>query len=795
MIGACANGLGSLMYKYMISLVQSHGLRHRAGAVLAVLWGGAIALLAAAMPAVAVEVEFTPRPVLRDVLAVYDGRHEKKPYETRIHKFAEMPLNHLGLRVQYLDINGPLPDAAELKRYRGIVSWLVEPLARPVAYLQWLDRATEAGQRLVLMSEIAPPETEQMRPLVNRVLRRIGLQTSGEYVAITHKSRVVTSDPAMIGFERPLDKVLPDFPGMTAVSSDVTVHLAVEAPLRGNSITSALVVTGPGGGYASDEYAAYYDSNTDRLRWIINPFSFLKRALGVERFPMPDPTTLSGQRIYFSHIDGDGWNNVSEIEGYRQGQVLSAEVIAKEAIEAYPDLPITVGLIAGDVDPTLGGSQAAAQIARRIYALPQVEVASHTYTHPFEWDFFEHYDRELELSRIDKVHRPKYSVWDQVRVAAVRLSGREPTSEKFNKYIAGSADLPRSYMRNPFDINTEVRGSLETAEKLAPPGKKARIMLWSGDTNPFEAILKATRDAGVRNMNGGDTRFDQEYPSVFYVPPIGRAVGRERQIYAGNSNENTYTNFWHGPYYGYFNLEATLHNTETPRRLKPFNVYYHMYMGEKAASLASLKHFLDMARRTEVTPITASHYAAVADDFYGVEIEQVGVGSWAVTSRGYAQTVRFDDSADVDVDPATSVGVIGSARKGDSLYVTLDAGEPRAVVTIGPRAAIEAAGTRRAAPIGGEARETSPAPWLLSARWTLAKRQAEGCSVAFEAQGYGPGQMVWRVGRSTRYAVSIERNGTVLWQAEAQPSAEGLLKIEAPPLAIEPLTLRMGCHE
>ncbi len=793
----------------------AHALARRLLAGLALLLT-ALALAAPfSAPSRAVEVEFTTRPVLRDILALYDGRHEKTPTDTRIHKFAEMPLNFLGFKLAYHDVNRPLPEGADLKRYRGIITWLVEPLARPVQYLQWLDRATESGLRLALVSGVAPPESEQMQPLVNRVLKRIGLQTTGEYVSITHKSRVVTSDPAMIGFERPIDKALPDFAAMSPASPDTTVHLAVEAPLRGRSITSALVTTSPGGAYVSDEYAAYYDGNIDRLRWIINPFLFFKLAFGPERFPVPDTTTLSGRRIYFSHIDGDGWNNVSEIEGYRQIQALSAEVIAKEAIEAYPDLPVTIGLIAGDIDPALGGNPAAAAIARRLYALPQVEIGSHTYTHPFEWGFFEHYDRDLEMQKIDKVQRPNQTVWDRVRVAALRMSGREPSSERLNKYIAGSADLPRSYMKNPFDVDLEVKGSLGVAEKLAPAGKKAKIMLWSGDTLPFEAILKATREAGARNMNGGDTRLDEEYPSVFYVPPIARTVGRERQIYAGNSNENTYTNFWHGPYYGYFNLAKTLHNTEYPRRLKPFNVYYHMYMGEKAAALASLKHFLDMARKTEVIPIPASQYAAIADDFFGVEIEQIGVASWSVSGRGALQTVRFDDADTLEVDPAESVGVIGATRKDGAMYVALDGAVAKAVVSLRTRgttttatpatamratvgAAAPATGTAAAGGNGGNGGSpggsAGTGPWLVSSRWALDGRQALPCGASFTARGFGPGQMQWHASPGQAYDVTLERNGETLWRATTRAGNDGMLALEAPPVAREDAALRLVCQ-
>ena len=67
-------------------------------------------------------------------------------------------------------------------------------------------------------------------------------------------------------------------------------------------------------------------------------------------------------------------------------------------------------------------------------------------------------------------------------------------------------------------------------------------------------------------------------------------------------------------------LEETLQRTETPRRLKPFNVYYHMYSGQRPESLAAVKQHLETARDSAVVPIAASHYAAIADAFFDVTI-------------------------------------------------------------------------------------------------------------------------------------------------------------------------------
>mgnify|MGYP002080830722 CR=1 FL=1 len=750
----------------------------RALAILVLLAG----FVAAPPSAGALDVEYTPHAVKREVLALYDGRSEKAPSETRIHKFAELPLNFLGYKLVYVDINKELPKPEHLARFRGMVSWLVEPMRDPVAFINWLDRATQTSIRYVLISDVAPPEPEHMRPIVNRILGRIGIHETGEFVNVTHAARVLFADPAMVGFERPIDQALPDFAVMTVTGSDVTSHLTVEAPGRNGKLHAALVTTSPAGGYVSDEFAIFYDPNTDRLRWVLNPFAFFKAALGDERFPVPDVTTLSGRRIYFSHIDGDGWNNVSEIEGYREAQVLSSEVVAREAIESYPDLPVTVGLIGGDADPSLGGTKAAQSIARRLFTLPQVEVATHTYTHPFEWRFFERYDRAVEEARIERAQRPDETLWDKARGAAMALGGRSGRAEHKNKYIAGSSDLPRTYLKKPFDLEHEIKGALAFSESFAPPGKKARIVLWSGDTQPFEAAVRATREAGVRNMNGGDSRLDPEYASVFYVPPIARPVGNQRQIYSGNSNENTYTNDWTGPFYGYFNLEKTLVNTETPRRLKPFNLYYHMYIGERPAALAALKHHLNLARGWEVVPVTASRYAAIADSFFDVEITQVDVSAWTVSNRGELHTVRFDAAKDISVDAAASEGVLGSARANGALYVTLDAAVATAKVVLHR---------------GGAADSRPPddmAPSLLSSRWTFAKRRQEGCSLTVEAEGYGPGEMLWQAAPGQRFTVAASRGGVVLASQEAVSDAEGRLKLSLDVSAIEPLEVGLRCH-
>jgi polysaccharide biosynthesis protein PelA len=742
----------------------------------------ALALFALMPAALALEVEFAARPVRREILALYDSLQEKKPAETRLHRLAEMPLNWLGWKLVFVDINGRLPVGGELQRFRGAISWFLEPIADPLRYLGWLDVATASGLKLVCLAEMAPPEPPAADKVIERIFARLGLKPVDQFVNVTHKAKVTIQNPQMAGFERPIDKALPAFRVLEAAAATTQVHLSASVPGEERETTSALIATSPAGGYVAAEFTIYFDPATEKSRWIVNPFLFFKTALGDERMPVPDVTTLSGRRMYFSHIDGDGWNNISEIEGYREMQLPAADVIRREAIEPFPDLPVSIGLIAGDAVPALGGSDAARQSAKRLFALPQVEVASHTYSHPFAWGFFENYDRNAELLLIDKAAHPALSLMDKVRAILYRAAGKPEISEVHERYVAGSADLPRSYLKDPFDLEKEVNRALEVSSELAPAGKKAAIYLWSGDTEAFEAAIHQTRAAGVRNMNGGDSRFDNEFPSALYVPPIARPVGAERQIYAANSNENTYTNNWHGPYYGQLLLEETFKNTETPRRLKPANLYYHMYSGEKASSLAAIKHLLGLARTSPVIPVKASDYAAIADDFFATDIAQIDASKWSISSRGAVQTMRFDDAAALDVDYAKSAGVLGLNRHQGSIYVALDPAVEPALIALKP------SGAEPSSIATGDAH-------LVESRWRLSAKKPEACGFRLTAEGYGPGEMVWEAAPGQVFDIRVSRSGRDISSSLATAGTNGRLTVAIPANAIEPLELRFQCHE
>ncbi len=764
-------------------------MRLRSPGITSVLWCVLVLLLALAPSRAphALDVEFSGRAVSRSILALYDSKQEGPAFQSRLHKLAEMPLNHLGFMLDYRDVNGPLPAPAELAAYRAVITWFVEPMDRPAAYVEWLEKATAGGLRYIMLGEIAPRESDEMMPAINRILAPLGLVHGGNFIDLTYTSRIAGQDARMIGFEQKLDKAIPGFPLILRRTADARAHLVIDADTPGGRQQAVVVATSERGGFAAQNFTVTLEPNTDRLSWIIDPFEFFAKSLGADRFPIPDVTTVSGRRIYFSQIDGDGWNNLSEVEGYRQ--MLSSEVVARELLEPFPDLPVSVGLIAGDVNPLLGGLPAGGAVARRIYALPQVEVASHTHSHPFNWGFFEKYDRQAEEKLIKSYRPPDQPVRERITAAIARAAGKTVINQRYDPYVAGSDDLPRSYLRAPFDLALEVGGALKTSENFAPKGKRAKLYLWSGDASPFEAAIAETRRVGVRNMNGGDSRLDPEYPSIAYVPPISRPVGHERQIYAVNSNENTYTNDWTGPYNGQAMLVHTLDNTEKPRRLKGFDLYYHMYSGEKQASLKTVRELLQLARRSNVIPLDASRYAAMADDYFSTAIEQTGLFQWTIKDRGSLSTVRFDDAEALSVDTASSIGVLGANRHLGSLYVALDPAVTAPVVALRSREQAEQA--LRSAVLA----PNEPMLNLVEGRWQLSSRQVKDCLQTFTAQGYGNGDLTFE-GRSNKpFRIRVSRGAEVLNEEIRWTGLDGRLELHYAIDARQPVELSFECHE
>ena len=694
------------------------------------------------MDCIAQETKIVPRKIV----ALYKTSKDVPGLNwSKIHLYAEMPLNYLGLDIEYYDINNGLPnDIINRADVRGVLTWFNSGtiIDKPYEYLKWGIDVIRSGKKFVIMGSpgfLVDSNLNSLSiPRMNRFWRKLGLRFNGDWVESTHDSDLVDKDHEMIDFERKYPLHKPSYENMVAINPTVITHLAAKKR-SSDKPPAQLIVTSNNGGYVAEGYSCnvdYNDKKPESLQWYIDPFRFFQIAFNTSQLPKPDVTTIAGRRIYFSHIDGDGWLSQTKVEEYLGESVLCSEVILEKAIKPYPELPITVGPVVAELDPAWNGNDVAVKVAKDIFKLPNVEVGAHTYTHPFSWSYFENYKEENKVFSDNWFSRLKRKFFNKKDINNDELNPIQIYQEQ-------GYDIPRAYDNYPFDIKLEIGGAINYLDNVTPKGKKGKIILWSGSCTPYEEAVRETRENELGNINGGDTRFDRIFPSYAWVSAIGRHIGNERQIYAASSNENTYTDLWTRDFFGYKYLVDTFKNTGSPKRVKPMNLYYHMYSGERDASVNALISNIEYAVKSEITPITTSHYSSIADGFYSTEIFKNGLNSWIFKNRGELQTIRFAKSVFKTVDFKNSSGVVGQRHFQDSLYVYLDASVLQPVITL-----------KKTDVYWTE--PTSSQSYLIESRllvWNL-KRTVSGFD--FVCQGFGNGRMSWRVPVNGVYKVIVD---------------------------------------
>lgn len=592
---------------------------------------GAAALAAAPAPAAA-EGTLVPRKVI----ALYSRENIRKEFKDvsylQLHQHGEMALNHLGLELEYVEASGPLPDPASLDGYRGVVTWFEQPesFSDPRPVCRWLSSVMRSGLKVVMLGYPGvysrnPKGPPALSPECSEMLRALGAEVHGAYTFDPLSAHVALSDAKIMGFERKIDlfdaptvPLVRLLPGATAY---LTIALS-EGPLRR---TSPVALT-PRGALALAPFFLYSNSEVEpaQNRWIVNPFLFFEEAFRLQGLPRPDVTTLNGRRVYFSHLDGDGFFNRSELDRRKW----SGEIFLTEILERYPTSPFSVSMITGYEDLAAFNDDESKTIIKRILNRTNVEPASHGYAHPMIW------------------HKGTLAL-----------------------------DIPGYQM----DARKEILGSIDFINKNMLPGRGAtNLFFWTGDCLPSMSDIALAEGAGVLALNGGGGRFDSRFPSYSYLYPLSRLLGASRQIYAMSFNEENYTNLGLGPHYGFRELIETLERTGRPLRVRPVDVYIHYYSAERYAALESLRKIYDWAFSQPLIPVFASRYVDSARDFFSMRVVKLGEGRFRLEGGPSMRTVRFDRETRTP-DLTASRGVIGFKRELGSLYIFLDESDLREV--------------------------------------------------------------------------------------------------------------------
>ena len=680
-------------------------------------------------PAGAVEVP-------RFVLAVFGNDHSNKQYrihfpiDSGVSRFLQMPLEYYGYHTHFLNVwDGHLP--AEIDpAYSAVIldRRLTLPRDRENVFADWLIRQKQSGKRILFFGKI-PFETDEAR---ERIVKAFNFGGSGAQVEGINSVSFLEQTPHT-NFEVSNQITPADFLDLRApAGSDVWLTLAA-VTLKQENIRFQPVFIAPWGGALLDPHITFMRPDEDEM-WKIDPYAFVERFLGPRVFPAPNTTTRDGVRIFFAHIDGDGFRHKTTVQAGRR----SGDLLFEKIVERYP-FPITCSMIEAEVTAIIEGQDHAdlellTRQAREVFRSEKVEAGSHSYSHPYYWlpndktqDIYER--RNLELD-------------------------------------------PRLKYGEKVDYEREVAGSIGYIERnLLPPGKLVEIMLWSGNCRPGIEALQWCRKQGVENMNGGDTAITRKNPSLTRVFPSVVPWGDEMQVYCAHQNENVYRFRWKGGadpnsvfWSGFVLALDSFQKTETPRRLKPVNIYYHWYSGDNLPSMNALKQLYEWCLTQELHAITAAPFARLARDARVTRVFTLGPDHWLVRNDGFCRTLTLPWTGKVP-DLARSPGLAGWRRAGDRLYLhTTGRRETQVALATNP----------------------TPHIYLESSTAELRLHSHTRDQVSFHAKDFRPARVVF-AGLPPAQDVNLVINGQ---RHDFRADGEGKLKMELPSEATVSITPR-----
>ena len=556
----------------------------------------------------------------RRVLILHNGAEAPTLNKTAPHRFLEMPLNYLGYIADYADIRQKLPSNVLRDRYAGVITWFDGsiPDKNIKDVREWIKNQSIQKMPVLILSTPGLP--------INRSLPFGANHTE---INPVHPLKKV-KESSIYNFETKNLSPDKDYEGwiLTPEILKQSEELLSFDDAKGKHFVSAAVT--PWGGFILSPFVIEEVPGIDQARWVINPFSMLQKTLRLADFPVPDLTTENGRRLFLSHVDGDAFPSKAELPG----TPFAAEVLQREILERYR-LPHTISVIESELSPKGLYPQWSSQlenIARRIFKMLNVEIASHSYSHPFYWE----------------------------------ASNQKNTVSK-------EVNLNLSIPGYTMNLDREINGSIDYIRKnLAPPNKPVDVFLWSGDTAPSEEALAIIDAAGLLNLNGGDTSITRSNPSLTAVGSWGIRKGGHLQVYAPITNENIYTNLWHGPFYGFEKVTETFEMTGSPRRLKAINIYYHFYSTTKVASIKALHTAYQWALKQETHPIFVSEYVRKAKDYYEFAIGQNGA-TWIMRGPGHLRTVRLPTSLGTPL-MSSSRNIAGYQTGPDGYYAHMAGG-------------------------------------------------------------------------------------------------------------------------
>jgi hypothetical protein len=557
--------------------------------------------------------------VPRTVIGLYQKGSDIPLVNQPIHSFAALPLNYLGLKIEYYPVEDSLPDIQSREDVIGILTWFntENAIANVNVYRKWLLKNISKGKKIVIMGNpgfINNNDNQQNSiATINSIFQILGLRYLDNWIS-SYKLTVAYQDDDMVNYEKTYHK-LPAFYAIKSFNKNNQVYLSASENDR-QKYSYDLIVTSKNGGYASEGYSTFYEFSPLKKRvfkqWYVNPFLFFKKAFSIPDFPIPDTTTQNGLRIFFAEANGSGANTRPDQTAYSEYQNAS-EVLYENIFKQYVNIPFTVGYIADDL---IGENDDGylRTIVRKTFSLPNISPAANSYNFVKYWS-------------VNNIQSPNF-------------------------------------------LTHQISDSKQYLQKFTT--KPIELFLWTGNADPSVEALEIASEGKLLNINGGNSIFDAEHDSIAWLSPLGITKNHYLQVYSANANEEAYTNNWTKNFHSYKFIQQTYENTESPKRLKPISLNFNMYSGQKKASITALTENINFIEKSHLFYTTTKHYIQGVQGFYSTKILKLdNQDCFLIENRGKLNTYRLSNSNQY-IDWEHSIGVMGYNKVNDGLYVALD---------------------------------------------------------------------------------------------------------------------------
>lgn len=531
----------------------------------------------------------------RKLLAIVSGTPSQQ-MDQELFKHAAMPLEYLGLALDYWYVDQiPLPIEPLVGRYAGVITWLNEDSqGRYESVCARLQSEVDAGVPVVFMGYL--PAGVACRSVINY---------QGELRPTTHKLQLGNVNERL---GRPGTA-----PVVGSGTPDIHVPDSKDAWLTLSDGVNFFhpVAVGAWGGYALHPHVIA-ETASGRHEWLLDPFSFFKAALRLPMQPVFDLTTENGRRLGIIEVRGDRLF-AKDAHGVEVIDRLQAWIEKRTT-------PVTLGVIEAEVT-----SESQRSKVQQLAAMPQVRLASHTYSHPFYWGIFE--------GKTDADQQPY----------------------RYGVFMEGYAA----------EMTRETAGTIEFMKLMAP--NSPQLLIWSGDGKPGGAALAAAEKGALPHYGGGGLSWQSGLLSLADLSPTLRPTYWGTQVLTPLIGEPLFAQLWYGEALNFGKISEWNQELDLARRLRASSISYHADALLHASGAELLDQLADEQRNKNVLSVWVDEYAQRARAFQTASIARDLNGDWLLFGDAL-RTVRLPASAMI---PQISADVVGYSDRDTDRYIHL----------------------------------------------------------------------------------------------------------------------------